>query len=88
MIKLLLDEKNEPVLFLERIYPTETPSIKSAFIKAARKKAKAMGVKLYEDRGRTPLHSNSCAAPFEYEDAGRAGVTRGKYTILAKKIAD
>jgi hypothetical protein len=86
LIKLMIDEDDQPALFLERIYPLGTPEIKRQFVEAAKLKAKTMGIKLYEGEGETILSSYACASPFEYVDAGRKGVTSGWYDIAAQEI--
>lgn len=84
IFKLLLDKKNRPVLFLQRIYPQESSLIREF----AQDTASSLRLPLYEHGQKGELlHSKGNAAPFEYEDAkGNAGVTNGSYTLLGALI--
>jgi len=81
IIKLLwAKEQNEPVLFMEKVYPKNTGSAadKNAIRALAEKRATAMGLNLYteadiigrEEEGML-LSSMESRAPFEYSDAAR-----------------
>jgi hypothetical protein len=87
LIKILLNSEDQPVLFIDDIYPAKTPEIEEIFIQFARKKAESMGLDLYrEDRSGVVLHSINRFSFPEYEDAERIGVTNGEYSFNAIKI--
>jgi hypothetical protein len=86
ILKIMLNERNQPVLFLEKVYPDDR--YKKDLVRVAMEKAKKMGVPLYGNKGSTLLHSEGCAAPYEYEDGLVAahGVTDGAYELLGQLI--
>jgi hypothetical protein len=88
LVKLLLKDNDEPVLFMDRIYPVETPAIREAFLGFAKRKAESVGVDLYVEGYDEDLCSLGCPAPYEYEDAGRCGVTNGKFNVSASKVTE
>jgi hypothetical protein len=85
IFKIVLDKRNSPALFFERVYPGSHAEQGVALKEFAKARASAIGLPLYEDGGGEELHSAGNAAPYEYEDAG-VGVTGGSYTILAEKV--
>jgi len=78
ILKLLVDEKDEPVLFLETLYPDN--QFESQIRQLAKQKADLMNVPLFVMGQGKILYSKGCIAPYEYEDAV-FGVTDGKYEI-------
>jgi hypothetical protein len=83
ILKILIDEKNQPVLFLERVYGDQSFTWDLAAM--ADKKAQSMGIPLFEAGGNIVLKSVGNTAPFEYEDAVHT-VTNGTYKIFAFSI--
>ncbi len=87
IVKLLVTTRGEPVLFIERCYPDQmyAKEIKSL----VKQKANLMGIPLYEHgpfQKRLCLKSESCVAPYEYEDAAaHVGVTNGRYLLECVK---
>ncbi|MCF7806534.1 MAG: hypothetical protein K9M13_02690, partial [Simkaniaceae bacterium] len=86
IVKLLIDHRKRPALYLERVYPADDPAIRKAFQEVLKEKAKAMGSKLYEGRGGEVLTSHGNRAPYEYEDGG-VGISNGTYSIYAEEVA-
>jgi len=81
ILKILIDDKNQPVLFFERVYGDQ--SYTKALASFAAKKAKAARMPLFEAGDGCTLRSFGNAAPFEYEDGG-VGVSNGTYKLNAK----
>lgn len=91
VLRLFVDEKDDPVLFQERVYVADTnPEYSSYLRKLALKKARDLGVSLvttnsdFEDEAAKPFFSSVYAhekpVPFEYVDALR-GKQLGTYAI-------
>ncbi|MBA3603675.1 MAG: hypothetical protein H0W50_08555 [Parachlamydiaceae bacterium] len=85
LLRMLWDG-DKPVLFMERLYPSNITSKQAqALIYMARKKAEILGVPLLtlggsgEDYGK-PLIALGGSSPWEYCD-GAMGMTKGKYEI-------
>ncbi len=87
IIKLLFNNKNEPVIFFEMIYGRE--EFLEKLLEYAHKKAEQLGVSLYTAGGNTKLASIGNVVPYEYEDEEVGvynefyywGVSNGVYTI-------
>jgi hypothetical protein len=82
ILKILINDQNQPVLFFERVYGD--PSYKVALEAFAAKKAHNMRVPLFEEGYGHVLRSFGNVAPFEYEDGG-VGVSNGQYKINGKR---
>lgn len=87
IVKLLLNEDNKPILFLERIYGSDNNQVKTMINDFVKMKATELGCPVYEYSQLTDvtLHSEGNPAPFEYEDAG-LGITNGVYRIRGKLL--
>ena len=84
LIKLLKkDDLDEPVLFLERLYPDEMH--RDAIESLAREKASAMGLKLYQFGPGLKLESLGNVAGVEYEDGG-VGISSGAFKITGSEL--
>ncbi|NGX57425.1 MAG: hypothetical protein K940chlam3_00316 [Chlamydiae bacterium] len=87
ILRLLLNEKNEPVLFFERVYPTNLSfQYQRALQNFATERAQKMGIDLISSIPNSSLElygvvkSLSLKAPYEYCDA-RYGIHDGPYEI-------
>ena len=80
ILRLLVNEEKEPVLFLERTYPFQSP-FTDDLVEMAKRKADFLGVPLLTSE-MTDCYAESLGscAPHEYCDAA-SGVTNGTYTI-------
>lgn len=92
IFRILLDDDNNPVLFLEKVYPNVVdPKLKQALEDFALIRAKSLGLPLLTDDSTKPvygsaIHSRSTIEPilYEYTDAGKSNEghsTKGKFTI-------
>jgi hypothetical protein len=98
IMRLLLDEEDKPVLFLERFYPEKAPIAHViALYQLAKRKAEQMGVPLtstqWETKGGTytsKLHSLGGPAPNEHVDAieDDEEVEYGKFEISDVKYLE
>lgn len=89
VIRLLWDEqKKEPVLVLERIYP-EDSQFTSVIKQAALERAKGLNLDLYQDGNDDVfIESKGSRAPWEYSDLSGGIAERGIFKIKkAKKIS-
>lgn len=87
MIKLLLSDKTL-ALFQESHYPGDSP-YSEALTTFAKKRAQELDLPLYSALGKGPLaflHSPGSPVPYEYEDAGRLGITEGAYEIQGRRV--
>ena len=86
VLKLLVDEKNQPVLFLENLYPHK--QFESQIRQLAKQKAYLMNVPLFVKGEGETLYSKGCKAPYEYEDGADSEdiVNKGIYQIKGIKI--
>lgn len=93
LFRLLLDEKGNPVLFLDRMYPTNcTSAERSALIEFAKARAKALGCPLLTkeknagDSYTGSIYSLGSRSPYEYEDAAEGVMPGGKFKISGLKL--
>lgn len=91
ILKVLVDENNQPALFFERPYPNNT--YREPLAKLALEKAEAMGIPLFVSRNEkegeiTTLYSERNFIGFEYEDGAQDGhgVTNGKFSVAAVRL--
>ena len=94
-MRLLLDSKTgKPVLFQDRLY--KNPGVPDVAEKAIDtlflQRAKELNIPLIGSSGdengaayQNDIESLNSPAPFEYVDAGRKGVTNGRFTIPANQ---
>jgi hypothetical protein len=80
--------RQEPVLFLERLYPSVVaPEIQEALLSFAKSRAKALGIPLLsKECGNgvsypNPVQSLGSRAPFEYSDAGGGVIANGRFRV-------
>jgi len=96
ILRLMEDEKQNPQLFMERVYSVNThPKIKEAMIRFGVQKAKSMGIGVHTQeeeykeltRGdvagddKTVLHSRGSRSPYTYTDAGGGKVPNGIFKV-------
>ena len=85
LFRMLWDpERQEPVLFLDRIYPSPCPpTYTEALNNLAKERARSLGLRLYvqgSDRG-VSIESLGSRAPWEYEDAALGVQQNGVFTV-------
>jgi hypothetical protein len=85
ILKILIDDHNQPVLFFERVYGDQNYT--KALKIFATKKAETVGIPLYEVGRDHILRSFGNVAPFEYEDGG-VGVSTGIYHVNASLLQE
>lgn len=96
IFRLMEDENQNPRLFMERVYSTNThPKVKEAMIKFGIQKAKSMGINIHTQdeeykeltgerlsgEDKIILHSKGSRSPFTYTDAGGGKVPNGIFNI-------
>jgi hypothetical protein len=89
ILRILWDEaQQQPVLFLERLYPAiVAPEIQKALLSFAKSRAKALGLSLLsqgyskEISYASPVRSLGSRAPFEYTDTGAKIIADGGFQI-------
>lgn len=90
LFRLVLRSDGKPVLMMEKIYPdTLSNELEKALNNFAQKRAKDLGLDLYEDskEGDTELQSISGKSPWEYVDSAGGIQKDGKFKIpKAKRV--
>ncbi len=96
IFRLMEDEKQNPQLFMERVYSVNThPKIKEAMIRFGVQKAKSLGIGIhtqeeeYRDligertagEDKIVLYSKGSRSPYTYTDAGGGKVPNGIFKV-------
>ncbi len=96
IFRLMEDEKQNPQLFMERVYSVNThPKIKEAMIRFGVQKARSIGIGIHTQEneykeltgegatreGGVILHSRGSRSPYTYTDAGGGKVPNGIFKV-------
>lgn len=81
IFRIVLDESNNPCLYLDDSYPFDDHELIETF---AKERADEIGIPLYVHGRDNKLFSKGCAAPYEYADATAEGVQDGPYEFKGK----